>query len=195
MRQNTVPLFSCYTIGTLKILQLFFPLFTGSRCSVNEACEMSRVYVGGMRYVDHIISASGGCILLIAVCGSKRSGKITQFQSQMSCFSNSCGPAWNDPANASYTTYLLIMGFVVPCTVIIATSSILVIVMKRARICYLVQSSENMTAWVVGVKYWKFELREKNSSLDRTLNGTEGQNRKDDYLKGMLFFCNVIYKV
>lgn len=45
----------------------------------------------------------------------------------------SCGPAWNDPANASYTTYLLVMGFVVPCTVIIATSSILVIVMKRVR--------------------------------------------------------------
>ena len=89
-----------------------------------------------MRYVDHIISASRGCILLIAVCGSKRSGKITQFQSQISCFPNSCGPAWNDPANASYTTYLLIMGFFVPCTVIIATSSILVIVMKRVRICF-----------------------------------------------------------
>eukprot|EP00095_Tigriopus_kingsejongensis_P008626 maker-scaffold503_size153465-snap-gene-0.17 protein:Tk08626 transcript:maker-scaffold503_size153465-snap-gene-0.17-mRNA-1 annotation:"hypothetical protein TcasGA2_TC007259" len=50
---------------------------------------------------------------------------------KLECLGLSCGPAWDDPSNSSYTSYLLFMGFVVPGVVITVTSVTLVVVMKR----------------------------------------------------------------
>lgn len=50
---------------------------------------------------------------------------------KLECLGLSCGPAWDDPDNYSYTSYLLFMGFVVPAVVITLTSTVLVVVMKK----------------------------------------------------------------
>ncbi|TRY71089.1 hypothetical protein TCAL_04493 [Tigriopus californicus] len=50
---------------------------------------------------------------------------------KLECLGLSCGPAWDDPDNYSYTSYLLFMGFVVPGFVITVTSTVLVVVMKK----------------------------------------------------------------
>ena len=38
------------------------------------------------------------------------------------CGTFSCAPAWEDPANISYTWYLMIIGFILPLIIILYTS-------------------------------------------------------------------------
>ena len=47
------------------------------------------------------------------------------------CFTFSCAPAWEDPANIGYTWYLMILGFLLPLVIIAYTSADIICVLNK----------------------------------------------------------------